>query len=190
MDITNTFKSEVFKPVVITLIPGGLAILPYVLCIYLSSDALKEFFELHQLAIAVTYVLCAIAIGMIIEDFGSRVEVLYDKIIDGKAGSTHNADWDKFLKTSFDPQPIGLAYVEIVVMRFKFELSFSISLIIAIIGFAILNHSHNIVSGGIQFYIILTTVLLVSYLLYEAYSAAKLLGRTRALLLQGINKIT
>ncbi len=188
MDISNSFKSEVFRPIVITLIPGGFALLPYGALGYLCNNKVATYFESHQSGVMILYAFLSIAVGLILEDFGSRIEAFYDRIAN-KPDSTHIKDWNTYLRTYFDKEPIGVSYIKSLVLRLKFELSFSLSIFVFLIGFCILNSCQALLSCKAFCGISIALLALAIYLLYESFTGSMLLGKVRKNLLSGVNCI-
>ena len=188
MDISNTFKTEIFRPVVITLIPGGLAILPLVAMAYLGYPKLATYIESHQLGASFIYVFLSIAAGLIIENIGSRLEVFFDLIV-GHKNPDHYENWKKYLRTHFSNEPVGIGYISSAVIRLKFELSFAAALPIFLIGLSSLNKQYCILSEATYEYIFWSGMVLTIFLIFESYSGVKLLSKTRANLLSGVNSI-
>jgi hypothetical protein len=188
MDISNAFKTEVFRPIVITLIPGAFSLAPYICFLCLKYPYVADVIKENLAGSTIVYVFASIAAGMVFENIGSRIETWFGLIV-AKNDENYNDDWMAYLRTNFEKPPIGLAYISSIVMRMKFELSFSISLTIVVIGISILNTLRSnywttefLVTTGAIFAIGI-------YLMIEAYSSVKLLGDLRRNLLGGVNAI-
>jgi hypothetical protein len=188
MDISNTFKTEVFRPIVITLIPGAFSIAPYICIVCIKYPHIIVHIKENLAGSAITYVFIAIAAGMVLENLGSRIEVWFGWLV-ARKDKQYNDEWDQYLRTNFAAPPIGLDYISSIVMRMKFELSFSISLIIFVIGISILNKFQSSY-WSTEFIVITVTISVIAlYLLFEAFSSVKLLGSLRRNLLGGVNAI-
>lgn len=188
MDISNAFKTEVFRPIVITLIPGAFSLAPYVYILYLTYPTFSELVKYNLAGTAIVYVFISIAAGMVLENIGSGIEIWFGSIV-AKRDKKYDDDWDKYLRTNFEKPPIGLDYISSIVMRMKFELSFSISLVFVLIGVWLI---HIIQSrfGSIECFVLtVVVILLAAYLGFEAFSGVKLLGKLRRNLLNGVNAI-
>ena len=143
MDISNAFKKEVFRPVVITLIPGTFSLAPFIIFFYINNSQLSTIIDGNLLGASLVYVFISIAIGMVLEDIGSRIEVSFGKQV-SKNESDYMDNWDKYLRTHFEKRPVGEEYISSVVMRMKFELSFSVALILMEIGIVLLNYINKL----------------------------------------------
>ena len=71
MDITNTFKSEIFKPLVSIVIPGAIAVAPYILLLNFHFPAIETFREKYQAAYYVVTAISVIGAGFLLGDIGS-----------------------------------------------------------------------------------------------------------------------
>lgn len=184
MDISSVFKTEVFRPIVITLVPGLMAVVPYLFIVHYYFPNIASLFSKHSSAFIIVVLLVCIAFGQILEDFGSLIETAMWKWV---VGSKHdNEIWNEFLRTHFVKEPIGLRYMRTIVLRMKFENSFIAALCffsagifwLGIVGF-IGRHAHVLL-------ILAVTFLLILYLAYESYESAKLLKEQRINLLKGV----
>lgn len=189
MDISNAFKKEVFKAVVITLIPGAFALAPFIIFFYIKSSKLSTIIDGNLLGASLVYIFISIAIGMVLEDIGARIEFLFGCIVLKKEADYMN-NWDTYLRTHFQNRQVGEGYINSVVMRMKFELSFSVALIVMEIGIMLLNTTSQGFWNGLFIKASLITLALSAYLAWEAYESVKLLGKLRKNLLSGVNTIS
>jgi hypothetical protein len=183
MNAADLFKREIFRPFVTLLIPGAVAIIPYILILLHYHSELLDFWNKNSGSILTLLLLFAVAVGLIIEDLGAWIESsVLDKILK-KKNSNHMVDWDEYLKLSFEKEPIGQQYLDTIVLRMKFELGFGIALIIFFAGLL----WYNIINGFCSWisFLIMTffIVILCAYLFRESYDSAKTLGKTRSLLI-------
>ncbi len=185
MDIGAPFKQEVFKPLATLVIPGTVALGPYVVHLMTVYKELPRFFEKHEITYLTVVVLAVIAVGFILEDLGSIVEAdLWDRL--RKESEKHNTIWYEYLRTSFKEEPIGQGYLRTIVLRMKFELSFGLSLIPMWVGVLALSTVDPFFSGYWRVYLTILIVVLFTYLLWESYRSSHLLGRIREELAKGI----
>ena len=74
MDLSSTFKTEVYRPVVTILIPGGFALLPFGFIAMHHIAVLGELVVKHAAISSILAILAAIAIGFLLENFGALIE--------------------------------------------------------------------------------------------------------------------
>ncbi len=76
MDAEKALKSEIFRPVVITIVPGLIALSPYLfVAAYFHPDVSRQIKGNELLAVAIILTI-AIAVGHVLEDIGSRIELV------------------------------------------------------------------------------------------------------------------
>ena len=121
MNFFSAFQSEVFRPLVTLLIPGALGISSWTIALLWKYPALKELITQNHTETAWVLVLIVTAVGVVIEDFGARIETAFDSAAN-KIHTDHLDNWYAYLRTSFVADPIGRRYVRSLVLRLKFEL--------------------------------------------------------------------
>jgi hypothetical protein len=82
MNFFAAFQSEVFRPLVTILIPGGLALSSWMVAILWKFPAVKDLIGRNHTETAWILVLLMTAIGIMIEDWGARVESAWDTAAD------------------------------------------------------------------------------------------------------------
>ncbi|MEW8701741.1 MAG: hypothetical protein AB2601_19955 [Candidatus Thiodiazotropha sp.] len=185
MDISNAFKEDVFRALVITFIPGAFSIAPYIVFAYINYSQLSHLINNNLIGFAIVYSIIAIASGMILEDLGSRIEAAMGKM-KSKNDARYDFEWDNYLCTYYEQKPIIFNYISGVVMRMKFELSFAVALVIMGVGLVIIAYD-NYHQYRTEFTLaLLFTTILIYYLVSEAYTSVELLGKLRDKLSEGI----
>lgn len=121
MDISNAFKENAFRALVITFIPGAFSIAPYIVFAYINYDQFNHLINNNLTGFAIVYSIIAIASGMILEDLGSRVEAVMGKM-KSKNDARYDTEWYSYLCTYYEQKPIIFNYLNGVVMRMKLEL--------------------------------------------------------------------
>lgn len=181
MDLMSHFRMESLQPLIMLITPGATAVIPYVLMVVTGNDKIASFLDKHEFMFGTLVVLLAVAAGLILEDFGSLIESrIWDKL---QEDTTKNeAVWWKYLRTAFEVEPMGQRYLRTILLRMKFELSFSLSLIPLFIGLVILNGRFSLLSGRSMKLVGLIVIVLAAYLLWESYQSASLLKRLHAAL--------
>lgn len=186
MDMTEVFKTEFFRPLVVTFIPGATALIPY---LFLIDHYFPGFVDLrtgNEIIAFTVMTLAILAVGMILEDLGSRIEVTLWSFIIGKS-TTENEEWFKYLRTHFEKQPVGVTYLNEVLMRMKFENSLAPALIVMAFGLWLLKHVGYINAHGPIRVAIATAVVVAIYLLAESYEGAKVLIKVRREIISGVH---
>src|SRR6185503_16567252 len=80
MNFFAAFQSEVFRPLVTLLIPGALAISSWLVALCLRFPSLKAAIAAHSAESYVILFLVVTAVGIIIEDFGAKIEIHFDDL--------------------------------------------------------------------------------------------------------------
>jgi hypothetical protein len=185
MDISNAFKEDVFRAIVITFIPGAFSIAPYIVLAYINNDQVNHIINNNLTGFAIVYSIIAIASGMILEDLGSRIEATMGNM-KSNADASYDTEWYNYLYTYYKEKPIIFNYISGVVMRLKFELSFAVALIIMEVGLIIISFENYHQYRTEYTIALLFIAILIYYLLNEAYNSVELLGKLRDKLTEGI----
>lgn len=180
MDLVSTFKTEVFRPVVSILIPGATAISTYIYLLFLSFPNEVSGLANHATFSTVVFIIVTISCGMVLEDLGALIESFYGWVL-ARKNLDYDAEWNQYLLCHFDPKPIGISYYSSILVRVKFELSFSIAIMFSLIGIMIINQTCKDVAifNDIYWKLIFIGAVVASYLLFEAYRGVVLLGDLR-----------
>ena len=178
MDLASAFKSEVFRPVATILLPGVAAVSPYVAAARAADDGIAIFIDEHSAIAATSVVLLALAVGIILEGIGARIELVWDRQIEARHGYDKN-EWSHYLMLVLDPEPIGQRYLRTITLALKFELTFSVALLVMIPGVLWLQTVAEpwTVLGLLTILILL--LLTSTYLLYESRTSAGVLAKVR-----------
>ena len=190
MDITAPFKSEVLRPITTWVIPGSIAIAPYVLVLAFHVPQVASFLKASPSASAAVITICVLSAGLVLDNFGSSIESgLWDRLLQRKYPN-HLSDWDRYLKLRIKDEIIAHRYLKSILMRMKFELSMAPALLIFWVGLSWVNWIYGIwlVRGTI-----FITVLILSGVLYflrSSYTSARVLSRVRASILEAIDDET
>jgi hypothetical protein len=83
---------------------------------------------------------------------------------------------------------IGQRYLRNLITRFKFELSMAPALLLTWGGLLWLNRLYGVWSGCAFFWISAVVLLPMAYLFWESYHSAKLLARTRRLIIGAVRQ--
>ena len=155
MDFVNVLKNELFRPVATLIVPGSLAFFPYALLIANINPGVVSVWEGHNGVVVTMFLMVALALGMVIENIGSLIEIL----IDGVLGDEHINRWREYLGLRVQDEIIGQRYLRTLVLRLKFELSALVAIPISYLGFLLLNQ----VSGYWSFFSMIIGISLFSF---------------------------
>lgn len=157
------------------IIPGAVALVPWLLVLAQAYPAFGDWIfsgEILPNAALVIVVFCG---GMFMENFGSRLEVFFDR----QHGINYDA-WSRYLR---QPQGelVGHGYISSVVTRFKFELGMIFALPIATVAVAVLAFCQNAMPEVPAAFFIPSALATTGYLVLEAKRGVQLLDKTRTI---------
>lgn len=184
MNFFTAFQSEVFRPLVTILIPGGLALSSWIIAVLWKFPAVKDLIVRNHTETAWIFVLLMTAIGIVIEDWGARIESAWDRTADRHTDGEHTRIWYEYLRCAFVADPIGRRYTRSVVLRLKFELGTACGCMIAALGLVWL-----VILGlncGIGLVLIVLSAVFAGLEIMEAKDTHALLAMTRKELLKEI----
>lgn len=178
MDITSALKSEVFRPVATLVVPGALAIGPYIVVAQYYLPTITKFWQDHDGPFVAIVVVLVLAAGLILEDLGALIEIGVDAIV-SKNDPRHQKDWHRYLALKLKDEIIGQRYLRTLVVRLKFELSMAPALTSMFFGLAWIQQIYAPWTTKSFVTLSFFFVVLVTYLLCEAYLSARNLGSVR-----------
>lgn len=189
MDITGFFGKEVFRPIVITLVPGIFTSAPLLAYLHRNFPGIQKLVADQATVAAILATALIIAAGFLMENLGSWIELGLCKIHARRNIATPPDDeiWYQFLRTHFATPPIGVHYLESIVLRLKFETSMIGPLVLLAIWIPVLTEREICdkpvlaMVGGL--------IVLVSWLMYESDRGCGVLARLRRSLLQGVHSM-
>ena len=187
MDITAPFKSEVLRPITTWVIPGSIAIAPYVLVLAFHVPQVASFLKASPSAAAAVITICVLSAGLILDNFGSSIESgWWDRLLQRRYPN-HLNDWHRYLKLRINDEIIAHRYLKTILMRMKFELSMAPALLIFWIGLSWLNWIYGI--WLVRGFVFITILIFagVLYFLRSSYTSARVLSRLRAAILDVID---
>ena len=179
-ELTATFQSEVFRPIVTLVIPGFYA------SATLSVASLQRFVKLRELidsypsASATVFLLGVITLGLILEEIGARIELYFDECLSKSPSfERHFDEWYEYLRLAFVAEPVGHRYLRTLVLRLKFELGMTVATVPFAAGAMFLKAPwiwRIVICAG--------ALLLGTYLCFEAKHSDKGLSEVRRELLK------
>lgn len=182
MDYLSAFKREIFTPLATLVIPGMIAAGPWMVLLRIWVPALDAFGERYELAAWVMVIGAVIALGLTLENLGSQVEVhVLDPLL-YKQNPKHYEEWYAYLKLSLPDAVVGQEYLQAILLHLKFELAMVPGLLICLVGLVRLNWETNFWPHNRTF-LYAGLVGGACYFSREAYASARVLARTRRVLL-------
>ena len=187
MDLSSSLKSEIFRPLVTLVVPGAIALGPYLIVARNYFDEVKTFWDDHPSAFVAVLAICILAAGTILENIGTAIERLWDRRLNKRTGNKHDKDWHDYLKLEVKDEVIGQRYLRIAVTWLKFELAMLPALFLFWLGFLWVNHLHEVWSAGYFFWFSVVVWCLGLYLGYESWRSAKALAAIRKDVIGAVN---
>jgi len=182
MNPSDFLRREIIRPFVTLVVPGGIALTPYVLLLIRERRDVGTFVVSNSGTAALLVLFGAIAAGLILEDIGSWIESrLWDKKL-AKKDKAHFETWREYLKLKFQVEPIGQSYIRSILLRMKFELGFGLALMVTLPGTISLGWQLGLPLWPHLTLIFVLTLAIGGYLLHESYDSAHTLSRVRKLL--------
>ncbi len=177
MDAENALKSEIFKPIVITLAPGMLAVSPYFFVAQYFHPSLFDSLKDHEVPALASVFALVIIVGYILENIGSQIEHLLWRTYE-EPGDLEK--WHDYLLSKTDASQTICSYISSIVLRMKFENSIIAALAIFWLGLTWL-YRLAIVDQSYTYWTATTFLLALSlYQVFESRSSGMLLRYLRA----------
>jgi hypothetical protein len=174
-ELTATFHSEVFRPVVTLVIPGFYAISTLSIVFWQHAPGLHHYVNDFPGLAATIMLLTVLTVGLIAEEIGARLEIHFDKVLEKTDGyKEHTEEWFAYLRLAFDREPIGHRYLRSLVLRLKFELGMTVASVPFVLGALLLQ-----IPWICRSVLLAVSVLLAIYLWLEAKSSDKNLSDLR-----------
>lgn len=177
MDAENVLKSEIFRPIVITLAPGMLALAPYFfVALHFHPNLLATLKEHEVPALAAAFALIVV-VGYLLENVGSQVEHLLWLTYQGPGDLDK---WHAYLLSKPDPNQLIGNYIGSIVLRMKLENSLIAALVVMWFGLTWLYRLSVVNEAGTYWSATVFLLLLFLYQLFESRSSGMLLRDLRA----------
>lgn len=133
-------KSDSLRTLFIYVVPGGVALLPWV-CLFIHElPGTLDFCEKHQpLAAVVALVLC-LSVGKFMDGIGTVWEAEINDCVlrKDKKFSDFDAQWSAYIRTAFVHEPVAVDYIRNLTQTLKFELNLGVALAVFAIGLLVL----------------------------------------------------
>jgi MFS family permease len=189
VDFISAFKSELFRPLATLVVPGGVAIGPYVLVAAYYFPGVASFWREHPSAFVAILVICIVAVGLIVEDLGAFIERdLWDSKL-ARENEYHSDHWEQYLKLKLNDEIVGQRYLRTVLTRMKFELAMVPAFFFFWCGLLWLNRLYDLWRPS-RFALLSGVLLVVTiYLLLESFRSASVMSTTRGLIVEAVRDL-
>jgi hypothetical protein len=186
MDFISAFKSELFRPLATLVVPGGIALGPYVLIAGYYFPGIVSFWKDHPSAFVAILVICIVAVGLIVEDLGAFIERDFWDSKLARENENHAAHWEQYLKLRLQDEVVGQRYLRTILTRMKFELAMVPAFFFFWCGLLWLNRLYHLWRPS-RFALLSGVLLIITiYLLLESFRSASVMSTTRTLVIQAV----
>jgi len=169
MDMTSVVKNEVFRPLVTIVIPGAIAIFPFVLFVNGHFPALAVYRDTHEPVYFTVVALLTLCAGMLMGDLGTYVEDWFDKLLAHRYPKALE-QWYAYLRQDTSAQTIGHGYLRAALLYLRFELTLGLALLPFYFGMFLVNHQTSWFSVGFMIGLGIGLLMLGLLLILEAIS--------------------
>jgi hypothetical protein len=186
MDFISAFKSELFRPLATLVVPGGVALGPYVLIAGYYFPGIVLFWKDHPSAFVAILVICIVAVGLIVEDLGAFIERDFWDSKLARGNENHADHWEQYLKLRLQDEVVGQRYLRTILTRMKFELAMVPAFFFFWCGLLWLNRLYDLWRPS-RFALLSGVLLIITiYLLLESFRSASVMSATRTLVIQSV----
>jgi hypothetical protein len=185
VDPTSALKTEVFRPLTTVIVPGALALGPFMLLAMHFMPALQAFWAASPIGVAVLLAILVLSAGLILENIGGYIELLWDALLNRKDPTRPDA-WRQYLSLRIQDEFIGQRYLRTVHLRFKFELAMCPALLFFGAGLVWANGVFGFWQAPASVWIYLVVLTTFLFLLYESYNSACVLGTLHQLIIEAV----
>lgn len=183
MDPFSAFKNEVFRPIAAVVLPGVLAVAPFIVVACNSMADLRKFYELQPAWFLAGVIGFGTIVGMLIEDVGTSIERGIDRCIDLEYLHGHAKVWMLYLSDgSVDTN--GRRFLGTVVTRMKFINSLMPALVIFSAGVIILHLQVGVWRQSSVCLFCFFMILLLSWMFRTSTEMSEVASNTRYCLLK------
>jgi hypothetical protein len=121
--LPSSLDSELLRPLATLGLSGALSLSTLYASLLQRSQVFWNYTDAHITQTGVTLLLAVLFMGLVCEGIGARLESAMDHAIEHRPGhQAHLSERWEFLRLGFRVPPIGQAYLETLMVRFKFEL--------------------------------------------------------------------
>jgi hypothetical protein len=190
VDFTSVLKNELFRPVTTLIIPGAIALGPWILVIRSYYPVVHTFWTNHPDAFVAIISICVISAGLVLDNVGAAIEYYaWDAILKHRQ-SGHWDRWEAYLKLKISDEYVGQRYLRNTLVRMKFELAMIPALTSFGIGLAWSDCRYHLWSTPSFTWIAILIGMAAGFFAWESFQSAKILANTRRLLLEAEGKLS
>lgn len=183
MDYLSAFQREIFRPIVTLVIPAMIAAAPWLVLLRRWIPGLARFWDNHEPAAWVAIIATLVALGLMLENIGSQIEVrVLDRML-LRRNPKHLEEWNAYLGLSLDDKAVGANYLESILLHLKFELAMAPAFLISLIGVVRLNRETAFWPVN-WVWLYLGLIAAAAYFAKEAHGSAGVLAKTRHILIK------
>ncbi|UOV05321.1 hypothetical protein MUU75_00835 [Pseudoxanthomonas mexicana] len=182
MDPFSAFKSEVFRPLAAVVMPGLLAVVPYVVIACNANPDINSFYLKQTLWFMAGVLAVATALGLFIENLGSSIERGIDRCIDHEYLPGHNSVWSLYLSCG-QVDSNGRRYLASIVTRLKYINSMMPAVFLFSVGMVLLDLQVDILSGWSMIAFVVLTISTLTWLFRTSTELSEVASNTRYCLL-------
>jgi hypothetical protein len=182
MDPFSAFKDEVFRPIAAVVLPGLLAIAPFVIVACNGIAELKAFYLLQPSWFLAGVISVGTIAGMLIEYLGSSIERGIDRCIDLEYLEGYEKVWMLYLSGEHSDTN-GRRFLSATVTRIKFINSMMPALLVFLLGIIVLHIQIGKWSSSAVIYFSSLMFLLLAWMFRTATEMSEVASNTRYCLL-------
>jgi hypothetical protein len=188
VETSTALKQHVYPILTVILVPGFVAAAPWVAGVFWPQLQVAGTWEHAMVPISITALGITLIFGFVLENLGSRLEMLWaDRWLKNSRPDLH-ANWADYLSLKTDGEIIGQRYLRDIRLRFKFELSMVPASFCSVVGLI----TSQLLGHGLGWPKVLTLAvvlaLLFLILLFEIRGSAKVLAETRKIVIDACGR--
>lgn len=182
MDPFSAFKSEVFRPLAAVVMPGLLAVVPYVVIACNANPDINSFYLNQTLWFMAGVLAVATALGLFIENLGSSIERGIDRCMDHEYLPGHNSVWSLYLSCG-QVDSNGRRYLASIVTRLKYINSMMPAVFLFSVGMVLLDLQVDVLSGWSMIAFVALAISTLTWLFRTSTELSEVASNTRYCLL-------
>lgn len=107
-EVFAALGTEVFRPFVTLVVPGAIAITSYFLGLLQRQSDFYHIVNANHTESAFILIIAMLSAGLVIEDFGARIEVgTLDRRANKRTGNRHDQVWNAYLRMALRLNRLG-----------------------------------------------------------------------------------
>lgn len=189
MDVMSGLRSDVYRVLVTSLIPGTIGTAPYMCMLAHYFPRVAAFIDMQPIVAGVVYFILVVIAAQVVENLGSQLESkAWDPLLE-KRDPLHMQNWSKYLQMAFKTTPVGEEYIRVVVLRLKFELNTGMALLLSAYGYWWIMPMKAGLSLGASLWIPGVILAVAGYLFFESYESCRVLSSARRVLVEKVTVV-